>query len=88
MMQRPAYEIELGHLAESINDLLAREMDNVFQDLLHEIGTDRHAPARIRAETANRIVVLCRKLTDQIRRYERLRCGENVDHSIVDDIPF
>ena len=90
-MQRPAYEIELGHLTEAVTDMLARDMDEVFQDLLHEIGTDRYAPARQRAEAANCIVVLCRRLTDQIRRYERLCCWEECleeDKNRDDDILF
>lgn len=91
MMQRPAYEIEIGHLTEAVTDMLARDRDEVFQDLLHEIGTDQRVPARQRAEVANCIVVLCRRLTEQIRRYERLCWWEkslDEDQNCDDDIPF
>jgi hypothetical protein len=69
-------EIEIGHLAIAVADLLAREMDEVFQDALHQAGTDTCSPHRRRASVANRVVVNCRVLVDDIRRYERLKAWE------------
>ncbi len=76
MHPRPDPQIELGRVAIQILDLLARDMDEIFQDALHLSGTDRHSPLRRRAAVTNRIVVLCRRLVDQIQRYERLRACE------------
>ena len=76
MHQRPEPEIELGRVAIELVDLLARDMDEIFQDALHQAGTDRHSPLRRRAALTNRIVVLCRRLVDAIQRYEHLRAWE------------
>jgi hypothetical protein len=69
-------EIEIGQVAIAVCDLLAREMDEVFQDALHEARTDTCSPHRRRASVANRVVVGCRRLVDDIRRYERLKAWE------------
>lgn len=69
-------EIEIGQITIAVCDLLAREMDEIFQDALHEARTDRCSPHRRRASVANRVVVSCRRLVDEIRRYERLRAWE------------
>ena len=69
-------EIEIARVAIAVADLLAREMDEVFQDALHEAGTDRCSPHRRCACVANRVVVGCRRLVDDIRRYERLKAWE------------
>jgi hypothetical protein len=46
-------------------------VDAVFQDLLEGIE-DASACERHRASSANRIVLLCRNLGQEIRRYQRL----------------
>ncbi len=52
--------------------ILDQEMDAIFRNLLDDIAStptlERH-----RATAANRIVLLCRNLADQIRQYEHLR---------------
>lgn len=65
------HDIDLGDLAILTADLLAREMDDIFLDLIHTSGTDPHSPQYGMAKAANRIVVRCRRLVQDIRRYQR-----------------
>ena len=78
-------EIEIGRVAIAVADLLAREMDEVFQEALHEARTDRCSPHRRRACVANRVVVGCRRLVDDIRRYERLKDWEMEEEERLDE---
>ena len=64
-------EVALGRATVSLTALLDREMDAVFQDILEGLGT-ASACQRRRAASANRIVLLCRNLGQEIQRYERL----------------
>lgn len=66
------HEIELGRAVLALTMLLDHEMDAIFRNLLDDIES---APTleRHRATAANRIVLLCRNLADQIRQYEHLR---------------
>ncbi len=52
--------------------LLNREMDAIFKDLLDEMA---NVPplGRQRATAANRVVLLCRSLAQELQRYEHLR---------------
>lgn len=64
-------EIALGRATVNLAALLDREMDAVFQNLLEEMAMASPRERR-RAATANRVVLLCRNLAGEIRRYERL----------------
>ncbi len=64
-------EIALGRATVNLAALLDREMDAIFQDLLEGLAVASPRERR-RAATANRVVLLCRNLADEIRRYEHL----------------
>ena len=68
--RRTSFEVEFNRVAIAVAEMLTRQMDDVFLDLVQDAGTDPHDPNHRTAETANRIVVLCRRLADEIRRYE------------------
>jgi hypothetical protein len=64
-------EVVLGRAAITLTAILDREMDAIFQDLVPDldVATPRR---RQRTVAANRIVLLCRSLADEVRRYEHL----------------
>jgi hypothetical protein len=64
-------EVALGRATVNLTALLDREMDAIFQDLLEELAAVSPRE-RQRAVAANRVVLLCRNLTDEIQRYEHL----------------
>jgi hypothetical protein len=81
-----SFEVEFNQVAIAVADMLARQMDDVFLGLVHDAGTDRHDPDQRTAEVANRIVVLCRRLAEEIRRYQ---CCEQVRREIdEEEMPF
>jgi len=81
---RDPHEIELGRAVLALAAILDQEMDAIFRNLLDDIAS---APTleRHRATAANRIVLLCRNLADQIRQYEHLRGLADVAGEITDD---
>ena len=80
---REPHEIELCRLTITAVEMLARDMDEIFQELTHRGAFTALNPRFEAAEAANRTVVLCRTLAAEIRRYERSRWGDPQD-----DIPF
>jgi len=64
---RHPYDVQITRLAVVTADLLAKEMDDILLDLIHHAGTDRHPPHQAMAHAANRIVVRCRRLFEDIR---------------------
>lgn len=66
-------ELEIGRVALSACALLAREMDEVGQELAHRAGTDRLSIHREPARSAERIVTLCCRLQQEMRRYAASR---------------
>lgn len=80
---REPHETELCRLAISALEMLARNMDEIFQELIRRGASTPLCPRFEAAEAANRTVVLSRTLVEEIRRYERTRWG-----NIPDDIPF
>ena len=64
-------EVALGRATITLTAILDREMDAIFMDLLPDLAgaTPRR---RQRTVAANRIVLLCRSLADEVRRYEHL----------------
>jgi uncharacterized membrane protein YccC len=88
---REPYEIEFGRVVTAVTEILERDMDEVFQDLLHRAGTDRFAPERQAAQIANRIVVLCQRLRQALRRYRKHArwCEEREEYDRAEeDLPF
>jgi hypothetical protein len=66
-----SYDAGIGHLTIVTLVLLSREMDDIFQDLVHASpGSLPPSPYFDMAEAANSIVVRCRHLVRDIRRYE------------------
>ena len=64
-------EVALGRAAVNLIALLDREMDAIFQSLLEGLDVASSCERR-RAVAANRVVLLCRNLAEEIRRYEHL----------------
>jgi hypothetical protein len=86
-----AFEDRFHHLVVAVADLLALEMDEIFLTLVHDAPP--HGPQHRTAEAANRIVVLCRRLGEAIRRYEHweiLRRQEEEEQlrDAAEDVPF
>lgn len=61
---------QLNQVVIAVALLMARAMDFEFQYLVHQVGTER-SHVRNAAEAANRIVVRCGRLIDDVRDYER-----------------
>jgi len=89
--RRMSFEVELNRVAVAVAQLLARQMDDTVLWLIHEDATPRDGPQQRTAEVANRIVVLCRRLVDDIHRYEswnRIRRDHEQQETTDDDLPF
>ena len=84
--RRMSFEVEFNRVAIAVAEMLAREMDDVFLALVEGAGTEPHDPTHRTAEAANRIVVLCRRLAEEVRRYER--CDQIRRETEEDRIPF
>ena len=84
--RRKSFEVEFNQVAIAVAEMLAREMDDVFLGLVEGAGTEPHDPTHRTAEAANRIVVLCRRLAEEVRRYER--CDQLRREAEEDRIPF
>jgi hypothetical protein len=83
---REPYEIEFGRVVTAVTEILERDMDEAFQDLVHRAGTNRLAPEHQAAHAANRIVILCRRLGEELRRYEdHVRCCDHREEYPVDE---
>ncbi len=83
--QREPDEVALGRITVAAAEMLARDMDDVFQQLTHRGAITRLNPRFRAAEAANRTVVLCRTLIEEIRRYEQTRWW---DDGLENEIPF
>jgi hypothetical protein len=84
--RRISFEVEFNRVAIAVAEMLAREMDDVFLGLVEGAGTEPHDPTHRTAEAANRIVVLCRRLAEEVRRYER--CDQLRREAEEDHVPF
>jgi hypothetical protein len=90
--RRVSLDVEFHQVAIAVAQLLARKMDDTFLFLIDGLAADDRGPAHRAAETANRIVLLCRRLVDEIRRHEawerRRREEENEEGDEENDQPF
>jgi hypothetical protein len=86
--KREPYEVELGRITIAAAEMLAKDMDEVFQELTHCGAITRLNPRFQAAEAANRTVVLCRTLIEEIRRYEHTRWWDAERDDEIHDIPF
>jgi len=69
--RRLSFEVEFNHVAIAVAQMLVRTMDDTFLWLIDQANTDTQAPEHKTAEVANRIVVLSRRLIDEIQCFER-----------------
>jgi hypothetical protein len=80
------FEVELGKATLALTLMLHREMDAIFNDILENLLDDGPLQ-RQRASAANRIVLLCRSLRDELDRYAHLRflidAGEDLDDDAI-----
>lgn len=82
------HEVELGRATLALAGLLDREMNAIFQDILSNLDGD-DLLERHRATAANRVVLLCRDLAEQVRRYEHLRWLADAGEGLhIDDCTF
>ena len=89
--RRVSFEVEFNRVAVAVADMLARQMDDTFLWLIHQDEIQRDGPQQRTAEVANRIVVLCRRLVEEIQRYEswdQLRREQQHRQITEDDLPF
>lgn len=87
--RREPFEVEFGRVVTAVTAILARDMDETFQDLIRRGPPHRHHPKHRAATAAHRIVALCRRLADALKRYEDTRWWEPQEHDDPgDDIPF
>ncbi len=89
--RRISFEIEFNQVAIAVAQMLVRQMDDVFLWLIHQDDTLRDGPRQRTAEVANRIVVLCRTLVEEIQRYERwdqVRREQEQNEIAEEDLPF
>jgi hypothetical protein len=80
-------EVARGRLTAGVAQLLEREMDGIFQGLLHDAWHLPGSPVFRSAQQANRIVVLCRNLVEEIEAYE-LAAAWEPDGDEPDTYPF
>ena len=89
--RRMSLEVEFNRVAIAVAQMLMRQMDDAFLWLIHQDETQRDVPQQRTAEVANRIVVLCRRLVDEIQRYQRwdqLRREQEQEDIAEEDLPF
>ncbi len=65
------HEILFGHVEIAVANIVARDFDEIFLERMDHAASDHCCPYQRSAEVANRIFVLCRRLTEEICRYER-----------------
>jgi hypothetical protein len=80
-------EVALGRLTVAAARLLEREMDGVFHALLRNAWHGPDSPIFPMAQLANRIVVMCRNLVEDIEAYEVAAAWES-DTDTSHDLPF
>jgi hypothetical protein len=81
----PPAEVALGRIATGVADMLKREMDQVFEQLLEVAGQDWGTPRYHAAQQAYRIILLCRSLIEEIHDYEATGWR---DEDADQDVPF
>ena len=89
--RRMSFEVEFNRLAIAVAQMLTHQMDDAFLWLVHQDQTQRDGPQQRTAEVANRIVVLCRRLVEEIQRYERwdqIRREQDQQEIAEEDVPF
>ena len=65
------FELRFNRVAIAVVEMLDREMTEAFLSLIEPGGREPSRLTQHSAETANRIIVLCRRLVEEIHRFER-----------------
>ena len=89
--RRMSFDVEFNQVAIAVAQMLVRQMDDTFLWLIHQDDTQRDGPQQRTAEVANRIVVLCRRLVNEIQRYERwnqIRREQEQKEIAEENLPF
>ena len=89
--RRMSFDVEFNQVAIAVAQMLVRQMNDTFLWLIHQDDTQRDGPQQRTAEVANRIVVLCRRLVEEIQRYERwnqIRREQEQKEIAEEDLPF
>ena len=91
LVPRLSCEAEFNHVAIAVAQILVRQMDDTFLGLIHQDDAQHDGPQQRTAEIANRIVVLGRRLVEEIQRYQRwdqIRRGQKQQEFDDEDLPF
>jgi len=89
--RRTSFEVEFNQVAVAVARMLVRQMDDTFLWLIHQNDARSDGLQQRTAEVANRIVVLCRRLVEEIQRYERwdqVRREQEQKKIAEEDLPF
>lgn len=89
--RRLSFAVEFHQVAIAVAQLLVRQMDDTFLWLIQQDDTRRDGPQQRTAQVANRIVVLGRRLVEEIQRYERwdqVRREHEHEETAEEDLPF
>jgi len=65
-----SFELRFNRVAIAVVEMLDREMTEAFLSLIEPGGREPSRLTQRSAETANRIIVLCRRLVEEIRHFE------------------
>ena len=84
--RRMSFEVEFNRVAIAVANMLARQMDDLSLALARDAETDPYDPSHRTAQAARRIVVLCHRLADEIRRYQH--CDQLRREEREDEVPF
>lgn len=86
--QREPFEIEFAHALLPLLEILARDMDDAYGDLLHQARADHRSVHYRAADAARAVVHAWVRLTREIRRYENTRWWIHTPNEPDTDQPF
>jgi hypothetical protein len=82
------FEIELAHALLPLLEILGRDMDDAYGDLLHRAGTDQRCVYYRAADAARGAVRAWARLVRELRRYENTRWWAHPLSEPSPDEPF
>lgn len=89
--RRMSFEVEFNQVVIAVAKMLVRQMDDTFLWLIDQADVQLEGPQHHTAEVANRIVVLCRRLVEELQRFERweqIRREQQEPPFDEEDLPF
>ena len=75
----PPADLALGRLVRAAAEMLERELSPLFEDYLDGERNRWGEPRYQSARHTCRVMLLCRSLVDELRRYENLRQDDDLD---------